>query len=423
MSKCKSLNLIDINIAKKLPSPKYDFIITINTNPELAGINLTQETKIAKTSQSDPDQFTLPFMEDGNYDCRVYWDINNLDVFTDFNGYPTDTSLLTHTYDDEGIYTIKISGLCEGWRFYYEGDFAKLIDIKEWGSKFKLAGNNLTDIGGYFGSCYNLNISATNRPNLKGIRNLSDCFVDCTNLNSPNLSIWDVSNVENMSFMLNACEIFDQPLNTWKTSNVTNMAGMFSVCSVFNQPLNDWDVSNVKNMSFMFSFTNIFNQPLDKWNVSKVENMSSMFSTVLAFNQSLNTWNTINVENMFDMFYGSTSFNGSVNEWNVSKVTNMARMFYGAIAFKQNISSWTPTLCTNMSQMFGPSNPTTIESVDMNTTGTTTNYDALLNSWAGKTLQTGVTFSGGASKYSQTGLNGRNTLISKSWNITDGGPL
>ena len=83
---------------------------------------------------------------------------------------------------------------------------------------------------------------------------------------------WDVSKVEDMSYMFQDMRSFNQPLNDWDVSNVTNMQSMFQDASSFNQPLNDWDVSNVTNMNFMFYDARNFNQSLDSWNVnSKVK--------------------------------------------------------------------------------------------------------------------------------------------------------
>ena len=86
------------------------------------------------------------------------------------------------------------------------------------------------------------------------------------------------------------------------------MIAMFANCILFNQPLNNWDVSNVNNMSWMFSDCHDFNQPLESWDVSNVSDMSYMFKEALLFKEgnnffSIAGWNVSNViknRHMFD---------------------------------------------------------------------------------------------------------------------------
>ena len=79
-------------------------------------------------------------------------------------------------------------------------------------------------------------------------------------------------------------------IENWDVSWVENMTYMFCYAVDFNQPLNEWDVSKVKDMSCMFQCAKNFNQPLNNWDVSKVGFMSYMFCNAHAFNQSLSSW-------------------------------------------------------------------------------------------------------------------------------------
>ena len=56
-------------------------------------------------------------------------------------------------------------------------------------------------------------------------------FYGCISLISlPDLSKWNTSNVENMSFMFSRCNSLNSlpDLSKWNTSNVNNMSEMFS---------------------------------------------------------------------------------------------------------------------------------------------------------------------------------------------------
>ena len=146
-------------------------------------------------------------------------------------------------------------------------------------------------------------------------------------------------------------------------SPITSMDNMFAVASnPFNDPdISSWDVSTVNNMSFAFSLNNSFNQDLSSWNVSNVTKMNNMFNECYAFNQDLSSWNTSIVTDMSSMFYDASVFNNggqplttNGNQWNVSNVTSMNRMFAtsGTAAFNQDISSWDVSSVTDMEFMF-----------------------------------------------------------------------
>ncbi len=141
-------------------------------------------------------------------------------------------------------------------------------------------------------------------------------------------------------------------------SNVTDTRAMFNAAARFNQDINDWDVSGVRDMRYMFSVASRFNQPLGNWNV-------------------------LNVDNMDSMFLGATNFNQDLGSWNVSNVKNMTNIFKDATLSNEN-------------------------------------YEALLEHWSKRSLQDGIQFNGGHSKYCEE--SGRQKLISDfKWSITDGG--
>ena len=68
-------------------------------------------------------------------------------------------------------------------------------------------------------------------------------FCNATTFNQP-LDNWNVSKVENMSYMFCGAKKFNQPLNSWDVSNVTDMLGMFRCAESFNQPLSLWGIEN-----------------------------------------------------------------------------------------------------------------------------------------------------------------------------------
>ena len=107
---------------------------------------------------------------------------------------------------------------------------------------------------------------------------------------NPDISKWNVSNVQIMNYMFYECNKFDQDLSQWNVSKVKDMAYVFEYCKNFNQDISEWDVRNVIDMSGMFWGCENFNQDLSKWNVSNVESMNAMFRNCEKFNQDLSSW-------------------------------------------------------------------------------------------------------------------------------------
>ena len=95
---------------------------------------------------------------------------------------------------------------------------------------------------------------------------------------SYDISKWNVSNVEDMSYMFFGCKLFDCNLSDWNVSNVENMYCMFGGCHKFKgKGLENWNVGNVTNMSYMFYYCENFDCDLSDWNVNKVKNMNYAF--------------------------------------------------------------------------------------------------------------------------------------------------
>lgn len=163
------------------------------------------------------------------------------------------------------------------------GDKYKLIDIEQWGD---IVWNSME--GAFYGA-NNLNVSASDAPNLSIVTSMSSMFRSCTSFNS-DINHWDVSNVKDMSYMFSSAFNFNKPLDNWNVDNLTDMSYMFRNALRFNHSLNNWNVSNVTNMEHAFYNAQSFNQPLDNWDVSGVIHFHWMFGRAISFNQSLGDW-------------------------------------------------------------------------------------------------------------------------------------
>ena len=303
-------------------------------------------------------------------------------------------------------YRVKVSngnGTFQRVKFYqsvgsiFFGDAKKILKIEHWGN---IIWDNM-DFA--YASCPNLDMTATDTPNLTQVTSFVSIFYSCTSLvGNSSFNNWDTSNVTDLQAAFSNCPLFNQPLGNWDTSNVTRMILTFAMSPSFNQNINNWDTSSVQFFNAMFSNANAFNQPLENWDTSSAVEielmfsgavsfnkpignwntanvtdfqrtflnapafnhpignwdtssgiyMNSMFQNATAFNQDITDWNTGNVIHLNSMFQNATSFNQNINNWNTSNVTAMNSMFQNATAFNQNISNWNTSLVSNMNNMF-----------------------------------------------------------------------
>ncbi|MCH5720375.1 BspA family leucine-rich repeat surface protein [Niabella hibiscisoli] len=250
-----------------------------------------------------------------------------------------------------------------------------LRDISQWGTV------PWSTMQAAFAGAPNLNISATDVPDLTNVTNMAEMFSASSSVNGPaNIGSWNTANVTNMSFMFSGATAFNQPLNNWNVSNVMNMQNMFYVAASFNQPLNNWSVSNVTNMQNMFYGASSFNQPLNNWNTGNVTDMSYMFHQAFAFNQP-------------------------IGNWDVRKVTTFSNMLVNAIAFNQNLGNWRL-------------NPNSTGLSFLTTAVDCQNYSLTLKGWAeNNPTVTNRTIGGDGRTYGPAAVAYRNQLISQGWTI------
>ncbi|MCB0765490.1 MAG: DUF285 domain-containing protein, partial [Flavobacteriales bacterium] len=194
----------------------------------------------------------------------------------------------THTYATAGLHTVRIGGAFPRIFFNDAGDKDKILDVSQWG------GIQWTSMARAFQGCSNLQISATDAPDLSGCTSLSIMFRDCIAFNSP-IDHWDVSTITNMNGMFHGATHFDQPLDSWVMGQVTNTASMFEQAVDFDQDISGWDMGQVTNIAEMFANAHSFNQDIGDWDVSHATTLVGMFYGATAFDQDLGAWDISNV--------------------------------------------------------------------------------------------------------------------------------
>jgi surface protein len=161
---------------------------------------------------------------------------------------------------------------------------ARLLQISQWGDI------EWTSMANAFQNATNLQITATDMPNLVWVTEMTSMFQGATNLTG-NFSGWD-------------------------TSRITTMASMFRDATFFNQPLASWDVSKVINFSSMFNGATSFDQELSVWTPISGTDFSSFLAGVklstFKYNALLDSWSQQNVQTARTFDGGKSQYGGCV---------------------------------------------------------------------------------------------------------------
>lgn len=325
--------------------------------PPPFGVNefiTTWKTDNAGVSTSNQIQLPLGvFAPSTGYD--YYFQVDWGDGSTSIIQSATDPSRI-HTYDSAGTYTVKISGILDGWSFNNGGDHLKLLTIEQWGmmkiatyAQFAGCANlqinspdlpTLIYMGGTFWNCTALtNVSRISEWDVTGVTDMFQCFRGCSNFND-DVTGWDVSNLRSSFRLFMSCSKFNQNLGSWDMSNNQYFNSMFSAATIFTNggspSINNWNTSNVLGIEEMFRGASSFNQPIGNWDMSKVTTMRSVFRDS-PFNQNVSGWNTVSVTRMDDLFLNNSGGNQDFTTWDFTKVTTMSRFSQSLSVANYNI--------------------------------------------------------------------------------------
>ncbi len=228
------------------------------------------------------DKFTLPLKSNLKYDFIVDWgDNSGVSEVTSF-----DDPDKVHTYFIDGVYTITIMGLCEGFQNNVDSSKDSLLQVNDLGNvgwkdlSYAFSDNSLlkTVFGG----------------NTSKVTDMRAMFFDATQAN-PDTSEWDTSNVIHMRYMFFDATQANPDVSKWDTSSVTDMSAMFFDATQANPDVSKWDISKVTNMGYMFENATQANPDVSKWDTSKVTNMEYMFYYATQANPDVGKWNFTNI--------------------------------------------------------------------------------------------------------------------------------
>jgi hypothetical protein len=122
----------------------------------------------------------------------------------------TEPSEVTYTYENEGVYIIKISGVLD--TFGNDGErynsLPTLVEVISFGSL------GIKDLESAFNSADELSKVPATLPST--VITIAGLFYNLDKFNDPKIMSWDTSNVTNMRELFYYTDIFDQDLSKWK---------------------------------------------------------------------------------------------------------------------------------------------------------------------------------------------------------------
>ncbi|NAS10365.1 BspA family leucine-rich repeat surface protein, partial [Poritiphilus flavus] len=338
--------------AKHLGVPKWPIITVVSclfiTTGLFAQGEFITTWNTTNPGTSDANSITIP--ASGTYDVDLGND-GSYELLNQSGSITIDVTTYNYTAGEIQLAirnAVSGSGALSRIYFNNAGDRQKLLSVDQWGSSI-----SWSTMEGAFWGCTNLEVKASDAPDLGNLTSLYTMFAGCTALTGETgLSTWNTAAVTNMAFMFYQASAFNGDISSWNVESVTNMGYLFAGATSFNSDIGSWNTVNATDMSQMFFQATSFDRDIGSWNTGKVTTMWAMFALASVFDQDISSWNTSGVTNMSYMFRNASRFNQNIGSWDTANVTDMAFMFGNATAFDQDISSWNTSSVTGMSSMF-----------------------------------------------------------------------
>ena len=205
-----------------------------------------------------------------------------------------------------------------------------------------IANSDSSWLFGYFSNV--TKIDGLENLNTSNVKNMNSMF-NGIGLTSIDLSMLDVSHVENMIGILNSCEhLVEANISNWDLSNISGYAGVFGG----NPELETINMTNVifpKNSGGFFSngVSSVNHIILENFDTSHTTNMASMFFGMSGLTElDLSSFDTSHVTSMNSMFYGCSSLQTlDLSYFNTENVNDMYSIFNNCSNLKTlNLSNW-----------------------------------------------------------------------------------
>ena len=321
----------------------------IKTLKYVDNLNIPEGATVVDVSKSGDNTIKMWYNEadaNGNYDITI--GSNNI-IYANPSGSNLFSNLTNVTSID--LSNLDTSGIA-GMNGMFEND--KVLTNIVFGDNFNTS--NATNMTAMFRGCNNLtelDLRMFDTSNVKsmynmfaesGIKNVNlssfvthnldgggmqRMFLNCTKLESLDLSSFDTSSITNFGKIFYHCtSLKSLNVSNFNTSNVTNFYDMFNGCSSLKElDVSGFDTSKAVIMGNMFSgCSSLESLDVSHFNTSNVKTMSNMFSS-LKCSLDLSNFDTSNVDNLSQMFMYYKNERLDLSSFDTSKVTSTNHMF------------------------------------------------------------------------------------------------
>jgi surface protein len=163
-------------------------------------------------------------------------------------------------------------------------------------------------------------------------------FRDCFDLETLDVSNWNVSKVTTFSFMFRGTankgdmKLQNLDVSKWQPTSVTDMLSMFQSCAQLTaMDLSNWNMPNLVNAGHVFADCwKLTEVKMSGWNTPSLQTLDAMFNHCKALKtvdlSDIDTANVKELSQMFEGCYALETVEGMEN-WNTSKVCTFTQMF------------------------------------------------------------------------------------------------
>lgn len=163
---------------------------------------------------------------------------------------------------------------------------------------------------------------------------------------------FNTSNVTSMKNLFKGSNA-DPNLSNWDVSNLEDASGMFRDTENANPDVFRWSTSNIVKANYMFAGAKKADPNIEKWNVHSLKEAKGMFKDAVKANPNPCIWNTLNLEDASEMFMGTKTNPLNLYSWNVTKLKKADRMFKNSTAGDfYSINSWNLEELESCDEMF-----------------------------------------------------------------------
>lgn len=224
--------------------------------------------------------------------------------------------------------------------------------------------STMTDMSNMFRNCSQLQTLDVSNWDVSNATYINAAFMNCSSLEVLDVSKWDTRKVISMSGTFQGCsKLTTIDVSKWDTSSLTNIAGMFQNCnSVKSLDMAHFDVSRCTSFLYLFSFcSSLENITCKDFNTRNVTDMSSCFGYCSSLKTlDLTGWDMRKVTRMEYVFNRCTSLEVlDITGWNMESTTGTAHFSSSCDSLQSIIGNRTieEVIADNIATMIGLSAP------------------------------------------------------------------